>query len=164
MISRDRETYQNCLKIAVWHHPIHSTGEDRITDAAFLDRLAVAGFRLFLHGHVHEAKTSNYRYDMNKDGRHLDPICAGTFGAPTKELVTATPWQYNLLQFAGHKLTFRTRCRRKENGTWEPDSIWRQVGGKARRISTQLNCEVRFPQPSLNRLLRTHKSSGLCLR
>jgi HEAT repeat protein/3',5'-cyclic AMP phosphodiesterase CpdA len=129
-ISRDRETYQNCLKIAVWHHPIHSTGEDRITDAAFLDRLAVAGFRLFLHGHVHEAKTSNYRYDMTKDGRHLDQICAGTFGAPTKELVTGTPWQYNLLQFESDKLTVRTRCRRKENGTWEPDSIWRQGKGK----------------------------------
>jgi len=129
-ISRDRTTYQNCLKIAVWHHPIHSTGEDRITDAAFLDRLAVAGFRLFLHGHVHEAKTSNYRYDMTKDGRHLDQICAGTFGAPTKELVTGTPWQYNLLKFEGNKLTVRTRCRRKENGTWEADSIWRQGKGK----------------------------------
>jgi 3',5'-cyclic AMP phosphodiesterase CpdA len=129
-ISRDRETYQNCLKIAVWHHPIHSSGEDRITDAAFLDRLAVAGFRLFLHGHVHEAKTSNYRYDMTKDGRNLDQICAGTFGAPTRELVTGTPWQYNLLQFEGNKLTVRTRCRRKENGTWEADSIWRQGRGK----------------------------------
>ncbi len=129
-INLNQKTYQNCLKIAVWHHPIHSTGEDRITDAAFLDRLAVAGFRLFLHGHVHEAKTSNYRYDMNKDGRNLDQICAGTFGAPTKELVTGTPWQYNLLKFEGDKLTVRTRCRRRENGTWEADSIWRQGKGK----------------------------------
>ncbi|MEW5859767.1 MAG: HEAT repeat domain-containing protein, partial [Cyanobacteriota bacterium] len=129
-ISLNQKSYQNCLKIAVWHHPIHSSGEDRITDAAFLDRLAVAGFRFFLHGHVHEAKTSNYRYDMTKDGRNLDQICAGTFGAPTKELVTGTPWQYNLLKFEGNKLTVRTRCRRKENGTWEPDSIWRQGKGK----------------------------------
>lgn len=67
---------------------------------------------------------------MTKDGRNLDQICAGTFGAPTKELVTATPWQYNLLQFEGDKLTVRTCCRRKENGTWEADSIWRQSKGK----------------------------------
>ena len=38
---------------------------------------------------------------MTKDGRNLDQICAGTFGAPTKELVTGTPWQYNLLKFEG---------------------------------------------------------------
>jgi hypothetical protein len=72
---------------------------------------------------------------MTKDGRHLDQICAGTFGAPTKELVTGTPWQYNLLKFEGNKLTVRTRCRRKENGTWEADSIWRQGKGKGSRIS-----------------------------
>ena len=36
---------------------------------------------------------------MNKDERNLDQICAGTFGAPTRELVTGTPWQYNLLKF-----------------------------------------------------------------
>jgi hypothetical protein len=74
--------------------------------------------------------TSNYRYDMTKDGRNLHQICAGTFGAPTKELVTGTPWQYNLLKFEGDKLTVRTRCRRKENGTWEADSIWRQGKGQ----------------------------------
>jgi hypothetical protein len=67
---------------------------------------------------------------MNKDERNLDQICAGTFGAPTRELVTGTPWQYNLLKFEGDKLTVRTRCRRKENGTWEADSIWRQGKGQ----------------------------------
>ncbi len=103
---------------------------DCIKADKFRDSLAVAGFRLFLYGHVHEAKTSNYRYDMTKDGRNLDQICAGTFGAPTRELVTGTPWQYNLLKFEGDKLTVRTRCRRKENGPWEADSIWRQGPGQ----------------------------------
>ncbi|NER51449.1 MAG: NTPase (NACHT family), partial [Symploca sp. SIO1A3] len=127
-IRRNRD-YDNCLKIAVWHHPLISAYEDRITDSAFLDQLAVAGFRFFLHGHIHEAKTSNYRYDMSKDGRNLDQICAGTFGAPTQELVTGTPWQYNLLQFEPDQLTVRTRRRTKENGAWEADSIWRQGKG-----------------------------------
>jgi hypothetical protein len=67
---------------------------------------------------------------MNKDERNLDQICAGIFGAPTRELVTDTPWQYNLLKFEGDKLTVKTRCRRKGNGTWEADSIWRPGRGK----------------------------------
>ncbi|NET60894.1 MAG: hypothetical protein F6K47_33610, partial [Symploca sp. SIO2E6] len=128
---RRNPDYNNCLKIAVWHHPLISADEDRITDSAFLEQLAVAGFRFFLHGHIHEAKTSNYRYDMSQDGRKLDQICAGTFGAPTQELVTGTPWQYNLLQFEPEKLTVRTRRRTKENGAWEADSIWRQGKGES---------------------------------
>jgi len=128
---RRNQYYDNCLKIAVWHHPVVSADEDRITDSAFLDRLAVAGFRIFLHGHIHEAKTSNYHYDMSQNGRKLDQICAGTFGAPTKELVTATPWQYNLLQFEPDKLTVRTRRRSQANGVWEADSIWRQGKGES---------------------------------
>ncbi|NER20691.1 MAG: hypothetical protein F6J96_08255 [Symploca sp. SIO1C2] len=130
---RRNPDYENCLKIAVWHHPVVSTHDDKITDSAFLDQLAVAGFRLFLHGHIHKAKTSNYRYDMSQDGdgRKLDQICAGTFGAPTQELFTATPWQYNLLQFETNKLTVRTRRRSEENGAWEADSIWRQGAGQS---------------------------------
>jgi len=127
-IRRNRD-YDNCLKIAVWHHPLTSAYEDRITDTAFLDQLAVARFRFFLHGHIHEAKTSNYCYDMSQNGRKLDGICAGSFGAPTKELVTGTPWQYNLLQFEPNQLTVRTRRRTRENGAWEADSIWRQGKG-----------------------------------
>jgi len=128
---RRNRNYDNCLKIAVWHHPLISNYEDRITDAAFLDQLAVAGFRFFLHGHIHEAKTSKYRYDMSQNGRNLDQICAGTFGAPTQELVIGSPWQYNLLQFESEKLTVRTRRRTRENGSWEADSIWRQGKGRS---------------------------------
>ncbi|NET60524.1 MAG: metallophosphoesterase [Symploca sp. SIO2E6] len=129
-IRRNRD-YDNCLKIAVWHHPLISAYEDRINDSAFLEQLAVAGFRLFLHGHIHEAKTSNYRYDMSQNGRKLDQICAGTFGATIQELVTGTPWQYNLLQLEPDKLTVRTRRRTRENGAWESDSIWRQGRGES---------------------------------
>jgi hypothetical protein len=68
---------------------------------------------------------------MSRDGRKLDRICAGTFGAPTKELVTATPWQYNLLIFEKDKLTVRTRCRRGKDAPWESDSVWRQGAGKS---------------------------------
>ncbi|WP_419756897.1 HEAT repeat domain-containing protein [Anabaena sp. FACHB-595] len=50
---RRNQYYQNCIKIAVWHHPLDSAWEDRIKDQSFMEQLAVAGFRFFLHGHVH---------------------------------------------------------------------------------------------------------------
>ncbi len=130
-IRRNPDKYANCRKIAVWHHPLDSPYTDRITDQSFLEQLAVAGFRLFLHGHVHKAETNQFRYDMSTGGRKLDRICAGTFGAPTRELTTATPWQYNLLQFQGDTLTVRTRKRDSENGAWKPDARWGQGPGQS---------------------------------
>ncbi|NEQ83095.1 MAG: metallophosphoesterase, partial [Moorea sp. SIO2I5] len=128
---RRNPDYDNCLKIAVWHHPLNSDGSDRITDQGFMQLLAVAEFRLFLHGHIHKAETSLFRYDLSPGGRKLDGICAGTFGAPTFELRSAYPWQYNLLTFEGNQLTVRTRRREEENGAWKPDSRWGQGAGKS---------------------------------
>ncbi|MEP0866203.1 metallophosphoesterase [Funiculus sociatus GB2-A5] len=130
---RDNEDlYQDCLKIAVWHHPLNSAGEDRIKDRGFMERLAQAGFRLALHGHIHTATKDLYRYDhaSNSTGRKLDIVCAGTFGAHTKDLVPGYPWQYNLLQLEGNKLKVNTRRREEPNGTWKPDTRWLQGAGQ----------------------------------
>ncbi|NEO47749.1 MAG: hypothetical protein F6K55_27995 [Moorea sp. SIO4A3] len=126
---RHNQDYRNCLKLAVWHHPLNSAGSDRIIDQGFIEQLAVAGFRFFLHGHIHKAETSLFRYDLSPDGRKLDGICAGTFGAPTLELPSAYPWQYNLLKINGNQLTVRTRRREEENGAWKADSRWTQGPG-----------------------------------
>ena len=69
--------YDNWLKIAVFHHPV--TGREAMNDD-FMQLLAVHGFQIVLHGHVHEAKEGFYKYD-DKRGIHI--IGAGTFGAPT---------------------------------------------------------------------------------
>ncbi|MCP4699774.1 MAG: hypothetical protein GY862_23425 [Gammaproteobacteria bacterium] len=45
------DIYENCLKLAVWHHPLAGAAEDRIHDSGFLQRLAQAGFCIALHGH-----------------------------------------------------------------------------------------------------------------
>ncbi|WP_414576388.1 HEAT repeat domain-containing protein [Anabaena sp. CCY 9402-a] len=124
---RRNQDYQNCIKIAVWHHPLDSASEDRIKDESFMEQLAVAGFRFFLHGHVHQAQKSFYEYDAE---RGLFRICAGTFGAPTHELTTAEPWQYHLLKLENNTLTVRSRKRKTENGAWEADNCWRQGKGK----------------------------------
>jgi ABC-type branched-subunit amino acid transport system substrate-binding protein/predicted MPP superfamily phosphohydrolase len=124
---RRTELYNNSrIKIAVWHHPINSSHEDRIRDGDFLQRLAVNDFQLFLHGHVHRAENDEFRYDQNKDGRKLSRICAGTFGSPTRSLNTGIPWQYNLLTFTDDKVRVDTRKRESINGAWEGDYRWRR--------------------------------------
>ncbi|NEQ86393.1 MAG: hypothetical protein F6K26_41915, partial [Moorea sp. SIO2I5] len=128
---RRNPDYRNCLKLAVWHHALNSAGSDRITDQGFIEQLAVAGFRFFLHGHIHKAETSLFRYDLSPTGRKLDQIGAGTFGAPTKELIPGYPWQYNLLKIKDNQLTVYTRRREEENGAWKPDSRWTQGPGKS---------------------------------
>jgi 3',5'-cyclic AMP phosphodiesterase CpdA len=126
----DNSDYDNCLKIAVWHHPLDSAYSDRITDQGFLEQLAVDGFRFFLHGHIHKAETSLFRYDMSTNGRKLDRICAGTFGAPVREWVPGYPLQYNLLKIEDNQLTVYTRRREELNGAWKPDARWGQGAGK----------------------------------
>ncbi|MEP0852979.1 metallophosphoesterase [Funiculus sociatus GB1-A4] len=127
---RRNPDYKNCLKIAVWHHPLDSAYSDRITDQGFLEQLAVNGFRLFLHGHIHKAETSLFRYDMSTSGRKLDRICAGTFGAPVREWVPGYPLQYNLLKIEDNQLSVYTRRREEVNGAWKPDARWLQGAGK----------------------------------
>jgi 3',5'-cyclic AMP phosphodiesterase CpdA len=120
----------NQLRIAVFHHPLHSGEGSRIRDTAFLQQLAVHGFRLALHGHVHKADAEMYRYDRTEGGRRIEIIAAGTFGANTREWVPGYPLQYNLLLIGHDQITVETRCRREINGAWEPDARWRQGSGK----------------------------------
>ncbi len=129
-IRQHPEIYGDWLKFSVWHHPISSSGEDRITDANFLQRLAQSGFCIGMHGHIHKADTNLYRYDMSPGGRKLEIICAGTFGAPTREWTSGYPLQYNLLKLQDNKLIVETRARRELNGAWKPDAIWTQGQGR----------------------------------
>ncbi|MDB9383902.1 HEAT repeat domain-containing protein [Nodularia spumigena CS-584] len=124
---RRQKEYENCIKIAVWHHPLDSAWDDRIKDQSFMEQLTVAGFRFFLHGHVHQAQKGFNEYDAE---RGLFRICAGTFGAPTHELTTAKGWQYHLMKLENNTLTVRSRKRETENGAWEPDNCWRQGRGQ----------------------------------
>jgi WD40 repeat protein/3',5'-cyclic AMP phosphodiesterase CpdA len=122
---RNNKTYSNYLKCAVWHHPLNSPFEDRIKDHGFLEQLAKAEFQLVFHGHIHKSEKTDFKYDLSVGGRRIDIICAGTFGAPTKELTSAYPWQYNFLRLAGNRAVVETRKREKVNGPWMPDSRWR---------------------------------------
>ena len=112
--------YQDWLKIAVWHHPINGT--ESMNDS-FIERLAIAGFKICMHGHIHEAKDSYSMYDVNR-GLHI--IGSGTFGAPTKEQVPGIPLQYNLILFNQQKqvIIVETRKKEKPEGSWSADARW----------------------------------------
>ncbi len=126
---RTADEYEGFLKIAVWHHPTSSAFNDRITDHGFLERLANGGFRLGLHGHIHKAENSLFRYHMGPTGQRIEMVAAGTFGAPVKEWVSGYPLQYQLLRFEGTKVTVETRRREELNGAWKSDARWTPEGG-----------------------------------
>src|SRR5262249_46586086 len=127
---RAQPAYRHFLKIAVWHHPIESPFEDRIKDHGFLERLAAAGFRIALHGHLHKAQNALYRYDRSPGGRRLEIVGAGTFGAPVREWVPGYPLQYQLLRIEGDTLTVETRRREEPGGAWKPDARWTDAPGQ----------------------------------
>jgi hypothetical protein len=128
-IRRER-LYHDCLKIAVWHHPLSSAEEDRIVDHGFIERLAAAGFCIGLHGHIHKTDNSLFRYDQTPGGRRMEIISAGTFGAPIREWVPGYPLQYNLMLVHQDHVVVETRKREKLNGTWKPDARWLQGVGQ----------------------------------
>jgi len=114
------ETYKGWLKIAVWHHPV--TGEEMMNND-FMQLLAVHGFQICMHGHIHEAIEGFHKYD---DIRGVHIISAGTFGAPTREQVAGIPLQYNLLIFDPNKgeIVVHTRKKEKPDGAWSADARW----------------------------------------
>jgi Calcineurin-like phosphoesterase/TIR domain len=123
--------YPDHLHLAVWHHPVTGPAPDRIVDTGFMQQLAVAGFRVALHGHVHRADSQLYRHDVTAPGgRRIEIVAAGTFGAPVHQWVPGYPLQYNLIRITRRELVVETRCREELNGAWRPDARWQQGPGR----------------------------------
>ena len=116
-IARDASVF----RIAVWHHPV--TGNEKIASDAFLDQLRQEGFKLCLHGHVHEDRAELIGYTHP---RKIYAAGAGSFGAPTRQRPESTPRLYNLIEvWRDHrKARIHTRCLRKDGGAWEPWAVW----------------------------------------
>lgn len=126
--------YDGWLKFAVWHHPV--TGQQMMNDE-FMELLAVHGFEVCLHGHIHEAIEDFHGYD---EGRGLRIVGAGTFGAPAREQTTGIPLQYNVLTFDPQQaeITVHTRKREKPSGAWSADARWGDKNNPKPRYSFQL--------------------------
>ena len=129
-MAEKRDEYEDCLKIAVWHHPATIPADGCIKRSGFLELLAQAGFRLALHGHIHDAQEQLWSYDSKRGGRRIDILAAGTFGAKTKDLPPAVPWQYSLITIDKGKVEVQARRRTRKNGAWKPDARWLQGAGE----------------------------------
>lgn len=110
--------YKDYLKIAVFHHPI--AGPEQM-NSEFMELLAQMGFKICMHGHIHEAKNEYFNYD---DKKKIRIIGAGTFGAITKEQVPGIPHQYNLIRWYSDYLEVHTRKKEKSDGGWKADARW----------------------------------------
>lgn len=110
------------LRLAIWHHPV--TGNEKIGDDAFLGRLSQAGFKLCLHGHVHEERADLIGYTDPE--RQIYIAGAGSFGAPAGQRPEAVPRLYNVLEIPSDRseIKVHTRCLRNPHGPWDGWAVW----------------------------------------
>ena len=116
----------NVLRIAVWHHP--ATGNEKIQDDAFLERLRPASVRLCLHGHVHEDRADLIGY--LHPTRKIHVAGAGSFGAVAKDRPESIGLLFDLwrtqpehLTVARHPLKIPPRSARpplRKGAFWSP--------------------------------------------
>jgi predicted MPP superfamily phosphohydrolase len=110
------------LKIAVFHHPV--TGNEKIEDEGFLDRLKKIDFKLCLHGHVHEERAD--LFEPFRTTRKLHIVGTGSLDAPSKERPESIPRLYNLLEIEPDhsRIHVHTRCKQKNTGAWTGWAVW----------------------------------------
>ena len=107
-------------------------------DDEFIQLLILSGFKICMHGHIHEASEDYHKYD-NHRGMHI--IGAGTFGMPTKKAKIGIPLQYNLLYFdkENNEITVETRKKENTNGAWSADARWGDKNNPVPRYTIKLD-------------------------
>ncbi|MFY0569467.1 NACHT domain-containing protein [Archangium lansingense] len=138
-LSVAEEKYRSSRRVAVWHHPLGGSDEDRIKDHGFIQQLSMAGFQLVLHGHLHNAESNFYCYRQGMGARRLDVLGAGSFGNSVQECVPSYSLQYNLLRFCGNQLVVETRRRDYLNGVLKPDARWSAESVKSSNSSYKID-------------------------
>jgi hypothetical protein len=110
------------LRIAVCHHPV--TGQERIMDDAFLERLARLKFKLFMHGHIHEIADDTLL--VNRREWRLHVLGAGTCDAPASARPESMPRLYYLLEISRdlRSVTVIARAKQRVDGAWGKWAVW----------------------------------------
>ena len=110
------------LRIVVWHHAV--TGVRRVANPEHIDRLIQKGYRLCLHGDVHEER--NELLNHFDASRSFYIVGAGSFSSADSGLPPATPRLYNLIEIDRqfHRLRIRSRAQRRFDGAFEPFAIY----------------------------------------
>jgi GTPase SAR1 family protein/predicted phosphodiesterase len=113
---------ERVLRLAVWHHPV--TGNEKIQDTSFLDRMLQADVRVCLHGHVHEDRADLVNY-LHPE-RRLHVMGAGSFGAPMHHRPESVPRLFNLLEVQRdlRRIRVHTRSLRQQGSAWGAWAVW----------------------------------------
>jgi hypothetical protein len=117
------------LGILVWHHA--ATGDRKVADTEAIQKLAQAGYRVLLHGDVHEERDNLLH--------HLDPhkkihvVGGGAFGAAAKDRPESTPRLYSLLEVARDLSGIRVIRRRQKTAEGPYDAFAVYPGGSTNK-------------------------------
>ncbi len=128
-INNDDKYRESRLKIAVWHHPLHGDSKDRIKDWDFMKQLEQNGFRLVLHGHIHQARPDDFHHFDEPAWKEIETIAAGTFGVPMRnsDSEPSEPnytLEYHLMNWKAKRLEVCSRKRDQPNKDWQPNIIF----------------------------------------
>ena len=125
-INNNDKYKESRLKIAVWHHPLISSFEDRIKDWDFMKQLERNGFRLILHGHIHQARPDDFHHFDEPAWGQIETIAAGSFGVPmsNSDLERNYTLEYHLINWKAKRLTVCSHKRLQPNAAWEKNFIF----------------------------------------
>jgi small GTP-binding protein len=129
----------NLLRIAVWHHPV--SGNEKMKEDIFLDRLRKENVQLCLHGGVHDAKAEAIGY--LHPNRRIYVTGAGSFTAPAFGRSEIPPRLYNLLEVSRDlsKIRIHTRALLKDGSAWNGWAVWPGQNPNERRTYYDINLQ-----------------------
>ena len=123
----DNDKYKESrLKIAVWHHPLYGNSQDRIKDWHFMKQLERNGFRLILHGHIHQARPDDFHHFDEPAWGQIETIAAGTFGVPMRNSDVERNYtlEYHVMNWEAKILTVCSHTRLQANEDWQENIIF----------------------------------------
>jgi predicted MPP superfamily phosphohydrolase len=110
------------LRIVAWHHAVY--GSRPVANPEVFERLVAKGYRLCLHGDVHEERNDSINHvDPN---RTLYVVGTGSFSSPAGELPSATPRLYNIIEVERdfRRVHIRARAQRRVDGAFTPHAVY----------------------------------------
>jgi hypothetical protein len=117
-----RTAPQAKLRIVAWHHAV--AGNRKVANPEAIERLTNAGYRLCLHGDVHEERNDLLNH-LDAD-RSFHVAGAGSFSSRDSNLPYATPRLYNLFEIDRGlgRVHVRARAQRRFDGAFEAYAIY----------------------------------------
>ena len=108
----NNEKYGDWLKIAVWHHGIHSfPKKSDFMDEGTVHFLIDKGFQLGLHGHQHKSDIYDIRFNADQKVK-MAILGSGTLCASPQDIPAGETRQYNIIEIDGSFDSLRLHIRK----------------------------------------------------